>query len=346
LNSDGTTTYVPMRVNNSNLNEDLGCIDYIFSDKTGTLTQNSMNMANWWCDGFILDEMKEPGIVFKTLKAPSTPASAKTKMEEFLLALSLCHGCIPSWDEKRNEFIYESQSPDETALLIAARTNKYKLTKRSKQFIQVEVNGTNESFELLNVIEFNSTRKRMSVIVKTKKGIRLYSKGADNIMMARLAKSSEQNDPGMVKKAEDALIQFSNIGLRTLVIAYRDLTQKEFDQYKKQYDEAEIALEGREEKIGLASDLVETELTLIGCTAIEDKLQDLVPETIENCLNAGIKLWLLTGDKQETAINIGLSSRLINKTMKLLILSASSREACNAAMDAMIAEQQAARPVS
>jgi phospholipid-transporting ATPase len=335
---------IPMRVNNSNLNEDLGAIDYIFSDKTGTLTQNSMNMAKWYCEGMIMDEMESKGVFYKNMKKHERK-DGQDRMDMFLVGLAVCHGCIPAFDEVKNEIIYESQSPDETALLVGARDNKYILKKRSKQAIEVEVDGEMKKYEVLGQIEFNSTRKRMSVIIKVGDKIRVYTKGADNIMLARLDKNPKVNNPDVVSKADKSLTEFSNIGLRTLVIAHRDLTQAEYDAFNKAFKAAEISLGEREDLMAKASEMVEANLTLLGCTAIEDKLQDRVPETIENLLIAGIKLWLLTGDKQETAINIGLSSRLINKSMKLLILAAADPATCERAMEEMIVEQSSAPAV-
>ena len=341
----GDGNKIPMRVNNSNLNEDLGAVDYIFSDKTGTLTQNSMNMAKWYCEGMIMDEMETPGVFYSNMKKHGNSAG-QSRMDMFLVGLTVCHGCIPAFDEAKNEIIYESQSPDETALLIGARDNKYILKKRSKQAIEVEIDGELKKFEVLGQIEFNSTRKRMSVIIKVDNKIRVYTKGADNIMLARLDKDPKANNPDVISKADKSLTEFSNIGLRTLVIAHRDLSQAEYDDFNKAFKAAEISLGDREELMAKASEMVEAKLTLLGCTAIEDKLQDRVPETIENLLIAGIKLWLLTGDKQETAINIGLSSRLINKSMKLLILAAADPATCEKAMDEMIIEQAASPFVS
>ncbi len=334
-NLDGTISEVPMRVNNSNLNEDLGCIDYIFSDKTGTLTQNLMRMDKWFIHGLILDEMNQPGVIKSHLQNKDTDSTTRKTMELFLTCLSVCHGVIPAWDERSNRMIYESQSPDETALLQASEQNGYCLKKRTKQVMEVEIMGTVQRFEILTVVEFNSTRKRMSIVVRHEGVIYVYCKGADNIMMARLG---DHNDSNMVKKANDALIEFSNIGLRTLVIGYRTLTPEEFEHFKKVYDEAECSLVDREERISEASDLIETGLTLLGCSAIEDRLQDNVPETIDNLLHAGIKLWLLTGDKQETAINIGISSKLINRQMRLFILNANDPTQAEQQMDQMITE--------
>ena len=284
----------------------------------------------------------------RTMHESSTPKETKAKMDLFMMALALCHGVIPSWDEKLKEMIYESQSPDETALLSAARANRYSLMKRTKQGMEVEVDGRLVKVEILGVVEFNSTRKRMSVVVRMKDGekshIRVLCKGADNIMMARIHKT--KSNAQLLQKAADALIEFSNIGLRTLVIGYRELSEAEFQTYKKEWDAAEISLyANREEMLDAASDLIEKDLVLLGCTAIEDKLQDRVPETIENLLLSGIKMWLLTGDKQETAINIGLSSRLIDRSMRVCILASKSKEEAEKDMDSLIEEQNKAPAV-
>ena len=275
----------------------------------------------------------------------SVPNQTRMKMDLFMMALALCHGVIPSWDETLGEMVYESQSPDETALLAGARSNRYSLLKRTKQYMEVEVDGKILKVEILGVVEFNSTRKRMSVVVRMnedgKSKIRVFCKGADNIMMARVDKT--KNNAGVLQKASDALTEFSNIGLRTLVIGYRELSDTEFSRFKKNWDAAEISLSAnREELLDAASDLIETDMSLLGCTAIEDKLQDKVPETIENLLLSGIKMWLLTGDKQETAINIGLSSRLIDKKMRVCILASKSVQDAESDMNALIEEQRKA----
>jgi phospholipid-transporting ATPase len=247
--------------------------------------------------------------------------------------LALCHGVIPAVDEHTNQLVYESQSPDETALLLAIKQNKYKLLKRNKNKMIVEVNDVETTFEILDVIEFNSTRKRMSVIIKTSEGIHMYCKGADNIMFERLSTS---NSKYVIDTAAKTLIDFSNIGLRTLVICYKPMTEQEYNVFKNAWQKAQVDLTNRDAEMDKVSATVECDLQFLGCTAIEDKLQHRVPETIEYLLKAKISLWLLTGDKQETAINIGMSSRLITSEMKLLILSAPNPKDCELEMDKMI----------
>jgi phospholipid-translocating P-type ATPase (flippase) len=335
---------VRMKANNTNLNEDLGAIDFIFSDKTGTLTQNEMRMAKWFIDGLILDEMKDPGSLGKKLEEYNQNVGGERggmthrTLELFVRALTLCHSVIPSVNERTLQMIYESQSPDESALLNGMATNQAKLKFRTKSHITIEMHGQTEVWELLQLLDFSSDRKRMSVIVRhpVDKSLHMFCKGADNIIMARLADARPtnprfheladivqyRNHPNLLFKADMALQGFSEWGLRTLVVAHKSLTESEYNRFRTAYDEAEKSLVDREEKIAAACELVETELELLGCTAIEDRLQDEVPETIEFLLKADIKIWLLTGDKQETAINIGMSSRLLNSEMAVRILNA------------------------
>ncbi|OAJ43171.1 hypothetical protein BDEG_26551 [Batrachochytrium dendrobatidis JEL423] len=340
---DGSIVKIPMKTNNSNLNEDLGCIEYIFSDKTGTLTQNSMRMAQWWCDNVILDEMAELGVLLRAINDHNNYShTTRDMMLRFAFSLGVCHGVIPAVDEHTGEMIYESQSPDETALLITARNNGVKLLTRTKAHMKLEILGQEKTIEILNVLEFNSARKRMSIIIRTERGIELHCKGADNIIFSRLSADKDKNPTLLLHNAQQALDGFSNIGLRTLVITSKIMSQEEYDSFLVEYQIAERSLQNREEMIEAACDQVERDLCLLGCTAIEDRLQDQVPETIEYLLKAGIKLWLLTGDKQETAINIGMSSRLINTSMRLIVLTASSSREAELEMDKYVKEMHEA----
>ena len=193
----------------------------------------------------------------------------------------------------------------------AARNFGFVFTERSSRTITIQALGTQETHELLCILDFNNVRKRMSVIVKHEGRIRLYSKGADNVIFERLAANQEEKKA----RTQEHLDKFATEGLRTLVLGVRELSQEQFDDWKADHHQAAIAIDNREEKLDAVYNTIERDLTLIGATAIEDKLQDGVPQTIANLQLAGIKVWVLTGDKQETAINIGYSCNLLNDDM-------------------------------
>lgn len=236
-------------------------------------------------------------------------------------------------DIKDGKLEYQAQSPDESALVSAARNFGFVFKSRTPSSITIEVNGHLEEYELLHIIDFNNTRKRMSVILRRNNVIVLYCKGADNVIYDRLA--SNQHD--MRHRTQDhlnvsfpinclsaAMIQlnefnfpqkFASEGLRTLVLAERVIDETFYNRWRRRQQEAALASNGREDKLEAIYEEIESDMLLIGVTAIEDKLQDGVPETIANLQMAGIKIWVLTGDKQETAINIGYSCQLLTDDM-------------------------------
>lgn len=116
------------------------------------------------------------------------------------------------------------------------------------------------------------------------------------------------------------LNDFASEGLRTLMYAYRYIDESAYGEWKCAYHEASTSLVDRQEKIERVGDEIETQLELVGATAIEDKLQKGVPEAIDKLRRANIKLWMLTGDKRETAINIGHSCRLVKDYSEVVIL--------------------------
>jgi phospholipid-transporting ATPase len=179
------------------------------------------------------------------------------------------------------------------------------------------VNGHGIDYEILNICEFNSTRKRMSTVIRTSDGkIKLYCKGADTVILERL---SEDNP--FVEQTLQHLEEYATEGLRTLCIAMREISEEEYKVWSGIYDKAATTLVNRQEELDKAAEMIEKNLFLLGATAIEDKLQDGVPETIHTLQQAGIKIWVLTGDRQETAINIGLSCKLISDDMSLIIVN-------------------------
>lgn len=226
----------------------------------------------------------------------------------FFRAIAVCHTVIaerPEPSERPFDIEYKAESPDEAALAGAARDVGFPFISRSHSAIEIETLGTTERYVPLKVLEFNSTRKRMSVIARSPEGkIVLYCKGADSVIYARLAAN---HDPNLREATSRDLESFANGGLRTLCVAYRYLDEEEYLNWSKTYDLATAAMQDREEEIEKACDIVERNLTILGATALEDKLQEGVPDTIELLHRAGIKLWILTGDKVQTAIEIGMA---------------------------------------
>ena len=172
-----------------------------------------------------------------------------------------------------------------------------------------------KDYKKLQIIEFSSDRKRETIIVKNPEGtIVLYCKGADSIIEKRLSnKSSSQ----ILAQSKNYVEKFSAQGLRTLFIAMKVLSEKEYNKFEKELNEAMMSLENKDEKVNEVCDKMEQNLFLIGTTIVEDKLQNKVPETIRDLRLAKIKIWMLTGDKMNTAYNIGLSCNLISKSMKI-----------------------------
>ncbi|KOB65183.1 Phospholipid-transporting atpase 1 (Aminophospholipid flippase 1), partial [Operophtera brumata] len=225
---------------------------------------------------------------FKFFDATLLDASKQgnTDVHDFFRLLALCH---------------TAQSPDESALVSAARNFGFVFRERAPNSITIEVMGKTEVYELLCILDFNNVRKRMSVILRRDGEIRLYTKGADNVIYDRL--KNNQVD------------KFAGEGLRTLALAWRPLEERMFSEWKRKHQLAALAIHDRDEQLDAIYEEIETDLLLLGVTAIEDKLQDGVPETIANLSMAGIKVWVLTGDKQETAINIGYSCQLLTDDM-------------------------------
>ncbi|RKP32445.1 phospholipid-translocating P-type ATPase [Metschnikowia bicuspidata] len=326
----------PTGVRTSSLVEELGQIDYIFSDKTGTLTRNVMEFRCCTIGGrCYIGEIPEDGHAqlidgvemgfysFDDMQCHLCDGSSHQSavINEFFVLLSTCHTVIPEYNEKANSIKYQAASPDEGALVEGAASLGYEFTIRRPKGVTIytKYSDTTAEYELLKICEFNSTRKRMSAIFRCPDGvIRLFCKGADTVILERLTKQDPQP---FVEATIRHLEEFASEGLRTLCIASRIIPEAEYVSWAQQYYEASTALEDRSDKLDAVAELIEHDLFLLGATAIEDKLQDSVPETIHTLQNAGIKIWVLTGDRQETAINIGMSCKLLSEDMNLLIIN-------------------------
>ncbi|KAI9731020.1 MAG: hypothetical protein M1834_005483 [Cirrosporium novae-zelandiae] len=523
---------IPLEARTSTINEELGQVRYIFSDKTGTLTNNSMRFRKMsvagtaWLHDFDLQEEaalesrqkllhkkrskgKKParqsiGDAIRgristskprresgerpsglprsssvmsgwTSSARPTKRQHEGQTEEmlqyiqrkphtafaqrvrfFLLSLAVCHTCHPEITDD-GDINYQAASPDELALVDAAKEMGYIFVDRQASTIAIKTpspaldgESITEVFEILEVIEFSSARKRMSVILRLPDGrICIFCKGADSILAQRLRRSTlayeraqqverrasqrksieaqevirrnssqitrkdslprrsltmgrssigglgrvsisstrlqpirdevdswlkdretdvdarshdednayytprpsaqftarHSNAFGESRKAQaeadaDELVEeslvndeeavfercfqhindFATEGLRTLLYGYKFVEEHEYHHWKKLYHDATTSLVDRQEKVEKAAEMIEQDFELAGATAIEDKLQKGVPETIDKLRRANIRLWMLTGDKRETAINIGHSCRLIKDYSTITIL--------------------------
>ncbi|KAK0364341.1 drs2 neo1 protein [Friedmanniomyces endolithicus] len=331
-------------------------------------------------------------------------AAISLKARDFILAMALCHTALPE-TTKDGTITFQASSPDELALLEAAQDLGYLMIQRSSHSITLLRSGADgqqnrEVYEVLDVIEFSSQRKRMSIIVRCPDGrIWLLCKGADSVIVPRLQQAalasrkshevrrsiqaereqlrrSEQMTPrnsfgarpsmtsrrrGSMEIRRDSTAEHARLevpgaertsnpylrrlqgfavasdetvfsrcfkhmddfamqGLRTLLFAHKTISPSEYAGWKKLYQDATTSLTGRQERIEAAADMIEQSFDLLGASAIEDKLQGGVPETIDKLRRANIKIWMLTGDKRETAINIAHSAQICKPESDLFIL--------------------------
>jgi len=294
-------------VNNSNIAEDLGEVEYVLSDKTGTLTQNNM----------FFECCSIEGKVYKNENDALATAVKEGKCAEtdFLRNLALNSSVMPTKNEEVTEngleYTYRGSSPDEIALVEAAAKNGVILVFRDITEVHITVNGTIEKYEKLQELEFNSERKRMSVVFRNMETgkLEVLVKGADEVLTDKLVEGTEGN----LKVTLDDIKLFAHQGLRTLFFAYRCLDTEMFAKWQADFHEANTSLVDRAEKVSDIFAQLECELLPQGASAIEDLLQEGVGDTIKALSDAGIKLWMLTGDKNATAMQIALTCNLRSK---------------------------------
>ncbi|XP_033070644.1 probable phospholipid-transporting ATPase VD isoform X3 [Trachypithecus francoisi] len=230
---------------------------------------------------------------------------------------------------------YEAESPDEAALVYAARAYQCTLQSRTPEQVMVDFAALGPlTFQLLHILPFDSVRKRMSVVVRhpLSNQVVVYTKGADSVIMELLSVASpdgaspEKQQMIIREKTQKHLDDYAKQGLRTLCIAKKVMSDTEYAEWLRNHFLAETSIDNREELLLESAMRLENKLTLLGATGIEDRLQEGVPESIEALHKAGIKIWMLTGDKQETAVNIAYACKLLDPDDKLFILNTQTKD--------------------
>lgn len=312
-------TDTPALAKSSNLMEELGQIQCLLTDKTGTLTRNEM----------ILKHLLIEGEKYMNCDASDSEviklASESEKVDFFLKILSICHTIMIDESDPANP-CYQGSSPDELAMVNVASHLEYKFVGRSSGTMSIEIRGKKITVDIFAVIEFTSARKRMSTVVMLPDGnYYIFTKGADSIILDLLENDSASSE--LVLKSIKGLEDFAGTGLRTLCFAYRKLDKDFALEWLDKWNDALNTVTERQKVIDSVAESIEKDLVFIGATGVEDRLQEEVPETIEVLTKANIKIWMLTGDRFETAVSTAFLSHLIHSTTIQLHLLDSNREA-------------------
>lgn len=310
------------RCRTSDLIEELGQIEFIFSDKTGTLTCNMMEFRQCFVGGVVYDTLNE-----NQHKLTKEMVLSNPDLTEFFLCSAICHSVFAAYNpEKPEEPNYQAASPDELALVQASNNLGITFLEKNDEFIKLscELEYLRSWIPLVE-IPFTSDRKRMTMIVKNPVDDQytIYTKGADSIMLELISTYPHHSKTQLIHQLYD----FATQGLRILVMAKKQIQPQEFEQWYEGWKKIQLSNDpDKDAKLNECASLLEKDMVYLGASAIEDKLQDQVPETIEKLIKANIKVWVLTGDKQETAIEIGKSCKMFTSGMELVLSSDSEAE--------------------
>ena len=375
---------VGAEVNNTALAEELGCVQYVMTDKTGTLTENVMMMREMATQTrqYRGGEDEAPqrsadaeasGDLSTNGRLQADVREEEKEVTELLRCLMLCNTVVPSHKQPAHHsqhqqnrstaaislsssssspaptptIHYSSSSPDELCLVQFAASVGFTLEARDSQLLTARTGlaARSAQWTVLAVCDFTSTRKRMSVVVKHGTGhIQLLMKGADDVVFARVRK--DRDEQKRVESYKAVLDGYGRKGLRTLVFAVRDVTEDEWKEWSVRYHKASLDVERREQALAAVYEQIERDVSLVGVTGIEDKLQVDVEATLVTLREAGVKVWMLTGDKQQTAEEIGRSSGLIARRDRIHYLNAANRVELNTVLDGVSRDIQSASSAS
>ncbi|XP_057644538.1 probable phospholipid-transporting ATPase IIB isoform X3 [Chionomys nivalis] len=340
-------------VRTSTIPEELGRLVYLLTDKTGTLTQNEMvfkrlhlGTVSYGTD--TMDEIQShvlnsylqvhsqasghnPSSAPLRRSQSSTPKvkkSVSSRIHEAVKAIALCHNVTPVYETRaggtgETEFAeadqdfsdenrtYQASSPDEVALVRWTESVGLTLVSRDLASMQLKTpNGQVLTYCILQMFPFTSESKRMGIIVRDESTaeITFYMKGAD-VAMSTIVQYNDW--------LEEECGNMAREGLRTLVVAKRTLTEEQYQDFESRYSQAKLSIHDRTLKVAAVVESLEREMELLCLTGVEDQLQADVRPTLEMLRNAGIKIWMLTGDKLETATCIAKSSHLVSRTQDI-----------------------------